>query len=115
MDCVEIDGKEYRIEYNFNAIAEFLEMTGRSLGDLTDLGEISAKEMLTLIWCGISEGERLEGRKMEIGRDELGAVIGPEDIKIALDILSKHFSGQGTGEDAKSGKQKKRIRWFSKK
>jgi len=116
MDYLEIDGKNYRIEYNFNAIGDYLDRTGKSLSDLMDFGSIKAKEMLMLIWCGVYEGERLEGRELELSVEDLGAILAPEDIHNAIDVMTKHMTPHTDGKAAKDdGQQKKRIRWFTKK
>lgn len=117
MDFVEIGGKEYRVEFNWNALGDYLEEKGCGLQDLQKFTDMGANDMTILAWAGIKEGERLEGRKFEMSPRDLGVYLTGSDATAIIDIFSRHYLGKdaekgGTEEPAAS---KKKLRWFIKK
>jgi len=92
MDRLTIQGKEYRVECNFNAIIDYMEQKGEK--DLAFLasGDMSMRDWLILMRCAINEGERLEGRPHDHTADEFGQVsmieMGPV-LQRFIDIFGK--------------------------
>lgn len=72
MDYLEIDGKNLRVECNFNAICDFMEKRG--LKDLDFLnGSMGLQDWLVMMIASIKEGERMEGREASFSLLDLGA------------------------------------------
>lgn len=90
-DYIEIAGKKYRVEVNWNALVTFLSAVGRdTLDELSRIDTIRPSELTTLMAACIIEGERLDGRKVEGGTLnfslDLGSVVTPEDVREFMDI-----------------------------
>lgn len=86
---VDIGGRQYRVEFNWNALADYCDLSGISdLSKLDNLGVISAHEMRSFIFCAIKEGERMDGRELEMSPVELGALLRPADIGKIMGIYS---------------------------
>jgi len=113
-DFIEIGGTEYRVEVNWNAIGDFLDVKGYDLTELSKVGAMKVADMTTLLWCSIVEGERLEGREFKIAERDLGAMIGPSDLKSFIEVFSRYFSSKSNATGGDSVK-KKNNRWFTKK
>ena len=74
-DYIEIAGKRYRVESNWNALTAFLDAVGRNtLDELSKIDAIRPSELTALMAACIAEGERLDGR---------GSVLSP-DLGIPL-------------------------------
>lgn len=72
MDRLTIQGKEYRVECNFNAISDYMTQKGETT--LAFLEQpLSMQDQFTLMVCCINEGERLEGREHSYTAKDLGA------------------------------------------
>ena len=101
-DSVKIDGKEYRVEVNWNALASFLREVGRdSIDELASFNTIRPSEITALIAACIVEGERLDGRKCHISALDLGAVIGPSDVAAFMDIYVRQSAPKMEVEEPK--------------
>ena len=73
-DFIDIDGKQLRVEANWNAQVAFLEAQGRNtLDHITDLQSLRPSDLTYLAAACINEGERLEGHDCHITAMELGA------------------------------------------
>ena len=65
-ETITINGKEYRVAVNWNAIRDYCQRKG--IKDLTQIDSVlsfNIDGMLTMAHCCIKEGERLEGRQLE--------------------------------------------------
>lgn len=94
-DYIEIGGKQYRVEVNWNALAAFLVAVGRdTIEDLAGFNTIKPSEVAALIWACVSEGERLEGRGFNLSVLDIGAVISPVDVTTFMEIYIRQSSPQ---------------------
>ena len=69
---LSIGGKKVRVEMNWNAMMTFCEEKG--IDDLSKLGEdgnVTPRDLLTIMYSAIKEGERMEGRKFELTKEGL--------------------------------------------
>lgn len=88
-DFLTIQGKQVRVEANWNAIVAFLEASGRdSMQDLANFGTIKPSDVAGLMAACINEGERLEGRESSYSAQEIGQI---GDFKAMTDFLSIYF------------------------
>ena len=115
-DFVEIDGRQYRVEFNFNAIGDFCAIKGAGLDVFERFSELGINDLILLFHCGIVEGERLEGRDCDLTLRDLGAVIDASDFEHVAEIIERHYAGRAQGaEGGKTGSEaKKKTRWLSR-
>jgi hypothetical protein len=105
---IEINGKQVRIEFNWNTTIEFLERCGIDLDKFVELStgnKITPRHIRQLAWSGAIEGERLDGRELEYDEIAFGSMLYPGQIKEVLAIFADQFSGMAgkTEEKKKKG------------
>ena len=101
-DYIEIAGKRYRVDSNWNALTAFLEAVGRNtLEELSKIDSIKPSELTALMAACIAEGQRLDGSKDAPSALDLGAVITPEDVRRFLDIYVRQSNPQIEQEEPK--------------
>lgn len=101
-DYIEIAGKRYRVESNWNALTAFLESVGRdTIDEMSKIGSIRPSELTALIAACIVEGERLDGKECNLTALDLGAVIKPDDVREFLDIYLRQSSPRLNPEEVK--------------
>ena len=84
---IEICGKTYRVEVNWNALSAFLVAVGRdTLEGLSDIASMRPSDIAPLMAAAINEGERLEGRESHITAESLGEIISPSDVGKFMEI-----------------------------
>ena len=101
-DYIEIAGKRYRVESNWNALTAFLEAVGRNtLEELSKIDSIKPTELTAMMAACIAEGQRLDGSKDVPSAMDLGAVITPDDVRTFLDIYARQSNPQVSQEEPK--------------
>ena len=86
-DYIEIAGKRYRVEVNWNATTAFLQAVGRdTIEDLAGITTFRPSELTALMAACIAEGERLDGRDGAPSALDLGAIITPDNVREFLEI-----------------------------
>ena len=101
-DYIEIAGKRYRVESNWNALTAFLEAVGRNtLEELSKIDSIKPTELTAMMAACIAEGQRLDGSKDVLSAVDLGAVITPDDVRTFLDIYVRQSNPQVSQEEPK--------------
>ena len=99
-DYIEIAGKHYRVESNWNALTAFLDAVGRdTLDELSRINTIRPSELTALMAACIEEGERLDGRDGAPSAKDLGAIITPDDVREFLEIYVRQSNPQKTQEE----------------
>lgn len=105
---LSIGGKKVRVEMNWNAMITFCEEKG--IDDLSKLGEdgnVTPRDLLTIMYSAIKEGERMEGRKFELTKEGLSEIVRPSDITSFLKIYKEQCGG-GDDVTGKVGVSKKK-------
>ena len=101
-DYIEIAGKRYRVESNWNALTAFLEAVGRNtLEELSKIDSIKPTELTAMMAACIAEGQRLDGVKDVPSALDLGAVITPDDVRTFLDIYVRQSNPQVSQDEPK--------------
>lgn len=78
---INIGGKDYRVEVNWNALSSFLKAVGRdTLEGLSDISNMKPSDIAPLMAAAINEGERLEGRESRFTGESIGEVIRPSHV-----------------------------------
>lgn len=61
---VKIGGQMRPVSFAFSTIAEFCDITGRTLTDATNIMQtMKAGEVKTLVWCSLKMGAKFAGRE----------------------------------------------------
>ena len=78
---INIGGRDYRVEVNWNALSAFLKAVGRdTLEGLSDISSMKPSDIAPLMAAAINEGERLEGRESRFTGESIGEVIRPSHV-----------------------------------
>ena len=94
-DFIEINGRRYRVEVNWNATTAYLQAVGRdTLEELAKIDTFRPSELTALMAACIAEGERLEGHKNVPSALDLGAAITPAHVAEFLQIYVRQSSPQ---------------------
>jgi hypothetical protein len=99
-DYIEIAGRRYRVEVNWNATTAYLQAVGRdTLDELAKIDTFRPSELTALMAACIAEGERLEGNQDVPSALDLGAVITPAHVAEFLKIYVRQSAPQVDIED----------------
>ena len=101
-DYIEINGKRFRVESNWNALTAFLDAVVRdTLDELSRINTIRPSELTALMAACIEEGERLDGRDGAPSAKDLGAIITPDDVREFLNIYVQQSNPKTGAEEPK--------------
>jgi hypothetical protein len=82
----EVDGKTYRVRFDWNAAAEYEDASGKNIGDalLAIGGEtLSAKSLRAMLWAGLQEYHRAEFPDVK----SAGVLVGKMGRQTAVRVL----------------------------
>lgn len=103
-EYMTIGGRRYRVEVNWNALANFLKALGRdTLEGLADLASMKPSNIAALMAASINEGERLEGRESALTGEQLGEIIRPNHVGEFMSIYIRQSRAQV--EEEETGKK----------
>jgi hypothetical protein len=85
------DGRKVRIEWNWNAVNEWGNATGRELTDLAK-GKAKAADMLAIVYYAALEGEAADGKELALTQIEFGRLINMQGIIAASQIITAQSS-----------------------
>lgn len=92
-DYIVIDGKEVRVEVNWNALTAFLDATGRNTMDgLSDLAVMKPTDIAPLMAACVNEGERLDGREAGYTGLQIGELCGIAEMAQFISIYTGQTS-----------------------
>ncbi len=116
---ITIGGTRYRAEFNWNAITAFLVESGAdTMEGLKHLKDLKPSELTALAAAAIIEGERIDGRKCELTKEDIGRVITADTMRELVNIFVEQSSnGAGNSEEPQDGapaKKKSIIRRLEK-
>ena len=95
VDTLVLNGREVRVEANWNAVVAFLEATGQDNWEgLTGIGKLKPSDVAPLMAACINEGERLEGRESHLSPLDVGAIIRPKDVEAFMQIYVRQSAAQ---------------------
>ena len=101
-DYIEINGKRFRVESNWNALTAFLEAVGRNtLDELSKINNFRPSELTSLMAACIAEGQRLDGNKDVPTALDLGAIITPDNVREFLEIYVRQSNPKLNQEEPK--------------
>lgn len=107
MHYVKINGKDYRIALSWRAFK--MHTDARGITQLGNIGEafqnITTDELLPLLWNCLEAGARIEGRELDITREDLDNV----DVATVLAFFGTVPAMFGVNEDNAKDAKKKRL------
>jgi hypothetical protein len=80
-DKIQINRKEYRIEFNWNALTTFMESVGMNFGDIDNFEKLNAEQFIKLIYEGVREGTRLQKKEFPYSVEDFIAMLTPEAVE----------------------------------
>lgn len=106
-DYIELGGRKFRVEANWNSQVEYLEMCGKeTFEDLaTVLKDITPKRALCLMAATINEGERLDGNAAKLTPEDVGAMLSRDGHEFT-DFI-RIYTRQGSPDLPEDGSKKK--------
>lgn len=109
-DVVEINGQPWRVEFNWNTIAAFLEANNLELSAVDELQKLKPSQITVLIHEALKEGARMESKEFPYSVKDIGSNLSVTDIAALLTVFQKHVSAKNANTD---GAKKKKF--FSRK
>ena len=106
-EVINIDGKEYRVAANWNAIRDYCGRKGvTDLSKLDSIVQFDVSDILTLAHCCIKEGERMEGKELVLSEEELGEIMSPVSMTVFINIyVGQSTTGIGQNDAGESKKK----------
>jgi hypothetical protein len=84
------DDRKVRVEWNMNALGMFTMLTGKNLGDLASVGN-DYNTLRSIAYCSVIEGERIEGRELNLTEVEFGSLMSMFCIARFSEMLTEHI------------------------
>jgi len=104
-DYIELGGRKLRVEVNWNAYENILELAGKSsFDDLSELvRDVTPKGVKRLMAACINEGERLEGHSDRFTPEDIGAMVSLDgrEINAFLEIYTRQSTPAVADGDSK--------------
>lgn len=92
-DFITIDGRQYRVEANWNALVAYLAATGRDTMDaLAKIGQLRPSDIAPLMAACLAEGERLEGRESDLTAERIGEKCGFDSLTQFMNIFGRQYN-----------------------
>ena len=92
-DKIQVGRKQYRIEFNWNALCACMEAEGMTFGQMSEFEKINPTRFISLLYEGISEGCRLENKRFPFSKEDFAALLTPESIaELSLIFQSQNKS-----------------------
>ena len=101
------DGRRVRVAWNMNALAEFVQLTGKDLSDLSGKN-VDIGILRTIAWLSAREGEEIEGRVLELNEKEFGRLLDMSGVVAFGHILAKQTAG------ISAEKKNRRFNWMTR-
>jgi len=93
-DYIEIEGKKYRVEFNWNTIANFLDAEKIPLDKLDDMSKMTANQVSSLIYSAMKEGCRKDKIDFPYVKEDFCAMLQPDDVGALIFIYQKQTTSK---------------------
>lgn len=90
-DYLELGDKRYRIEFNWNTIAAWMDNTGHAFEDLGDMKSVKGSDLTELFYQSVVEGSRMDGVEFPLSKLDFGAMLNPRKVADLLIIYARHM------------------------
>lgn len=111
-DYITIGGIRYRARFNWNALTGFLAETGQDSIDALKHFKVTPSSITVLIWHGLREGERLDGREFMLTKEDIGAELTVPVVESTMDIFMRHNGADGKAVESSDRAKKKNNSLF---
>lgn len=106
---IAIGGEVRQIHYGFAALAEWCDLTGSGLNDLSKLGEnLSLVAAIQLIYCGLKHGARRSKEEFNYSYEDVADWIDEEGMEVfteAMEVFSNSMAKINSSEKKKKLKK----------
>jgi hypothetical protein len=82
------NGRQVRIEWNWNAVNLWTSQTGKELSDLAE-DKAKTADMFAIVYCAAVEGEEADGKPLGLTEKEFGRLINMQGIIDASKIIQE--------------------------
>lgn len=106
-DYITLGDTRYRACFNWNALTGYLAETGQDTIEALNHFKVTPSGITCLVWHGLKEGERLEGRELKLTREDIGAAMSVPMVEQVMAIFMRH-NGATDGSEAEGSKKKSR-------
>lgn len=96
-----LEGTDYPIIFNWNAMSDFLERCNMGLADIDNLAKMTGKQITIMFHSAFAEAARIAGKEFPYTAESLGAVLSVRDITGIIGIYTAH-----TTADVQTSKKK---------
>lgn len=106
-DYIEIGGVRYRARFNWNALTGFLADTGQDSIDALNHFKVTPSGITVLVYHGLKEGERLDGREFTLSKEDIGANLNVPLVEKVMEIFMRHNGQSGVAAPSTAKKKMK--------
>lgn len=118
MKRFEINGKQYPVEFSWNAVTDFIDLAGKSYETLFNSQKegsgLTMSEARLLVWCGLKEGFRVANEPFKLSVMDVGALfpLNSDGAKAFSEILELYHQCMDFPEveEQEQGNSKKPVR-----
>lgn len=110
-DYIVIGETKYRARFNWNALTGFLSDTGQDSIDALKHFSVTPSNITTLIYHGLKEGERLDGREFTMSKEDIGEILNTPLVEQVMEVFIRH-NGGGKSEEQPAASAKKKSKIF---
>jgi len=107
-DYITLGGIRYRARFNWNALTGFLAETGQDSIEALNHFKVTPSSITVLIWHGLREGERIEGREFALTKEDIGAQLTVPMVEQVMSIFMRHNGVNGRTDGSEDTKKKTR-------
>lgn len=110
-EYINIEGKDYRVSHSFATLSMFSQLTGRkTLEEMEKFDGMSADDLMTMMYCAIYMGEKLDGRILEIDTpQQLGMLVGIGTMQTYAQIFARQMRADIPEKKTTTKEVKKKI------
>lgn len=100
------NGQKFRIESNWNSLVDYCEAKGyTNLSHLEKIADIQLRDISSLIYACVKEGERMDGNEMRISELDFSAKLNPANIQEFMKIYAAQTQANLPGSNHKAKKK----------
>ena len=107
-EIVKLGKKDLPVYFGFNALRKYCRKTGKSLNDLSTLGNnMSLDDIVELIYHGSEEGHRRAGVDWKMTSDDIADLLDgdTEGMQKCMELFGEHMGSSFNSEKEKKGKK----------
>lgn len=116
-EYITIQDRQYRVSHSWAAIQMFCKATGRkTLEQVSDMTNFSPDDLMSMFYCSIWAGEKLDGREVDIeSPSQLSLIVDMSTVTEYVKLFTKQMNSEMKKEDVApttTEVKKKRSFWM---